>query len=190
MKLPPIFPVGITLAAVVVNAIAASVPRVLEQVNLFGRHVDGELIDGLFPRTTSDRVREHLHDLHVEKAGEHFDAMWAHMLASHSHQLAFEMNGNPWHFRQADHHWDEAIHHDTKRTENLEVARTVLTTTRTRAQRHLIEQHPMRCAENANQSANYANAVIIHHVLQGPEGLGPPPDGFGVTRSCHRILRH
>ena len=58
MKLSSISLVGAALAAVVVSAIAASVPRSLEQVNLSEHDVDGELVDGLFTRVVTWEERK------------------------------------------------------------------------------------------------------------------------------------
>jgi len=71
MKLSSISLVGATLAAIVVSAPIASGPRSLEQLNLFERDMDGELVDGLFTRGRGSHMSQEEREVFQATAQEY-----------------------------------------------------------------------------------------------------------------------
>ena len=81
MKLSSISLVGATLAAIVVSAPIASGPRSLEQLNLFERDMDGELVDGLFTRGRRSHMSQEEREVFQATAQEYAHRVIARLQA-------------------------------------------------------------------------------------------------------------
>jgi len=177
MKLSSISLFGAALAAIVVSAIAAPVARSLEQANLFERDVDGELVDGLFPRG-SEGQRRQARKSYIAMAEADCDTGDAQHAAFESYSRLFSLTEDQSHYHTARKHAEEGKIHFKRCGSNLKAATAAYYDTRTAEQKKRLNRKTRyivatnKCKEEAIKSQEYAEAMIASH------GTDHRPDHF------------
>ena len=180
MKLSSISLVG-ALAAIVVSAIAAPVPRSLKQLNLFERDI--ELVDGLFARDPAkdSSYRDSLGcSAHLALADDYLTAAEKHQAAydAHSHAASLDLGAEErqWHSDQANSHEGEVTHYEAQWRLNYHAAAKVAYKTRTDEEKKLIK-HRSNASHNAKDSGDVADVSTkyVKDIIRRYHGQGPHP---------------